>query len=65
MNLEKQFFQYFFYPFLLGMTFSVIVVITCSVIFTNNFIDTITGKNMLEIRVKQYYMLTYRKPAIK
>ena len=49
MNLEKQFFQYFFYPFLLGMTFSVIVVITCSVIFTNNFIDTITGKNMLEL----------------
>ena len=49
MKLEQQFFHFFFYPFLIGVSFSAIIIITCSIIFTNGYIDKITGNNMVEL----------------
>ena len=53
MKLEEQFFHFFFYPFLVGVTLSSIIIITCSVYFTNDFIDKKTNDNLVEL-VKDY-----------
>ena len=39
MKLEDQFFHFFFYPFLIGVAFSAIIVILCSYIFTDSYLD--------------------------
>ena len=49
MKLEDQFFHFFFYPFLLGVIFSTIIILICSIIFSNNYIDKITGNNLIEL----------------
>ena len=49
MKLEEQFFHFFFYPFLIGVSLSAIVIIACSLIFTNNYIDKITGNNIIKL----------------
>ena len=49
MKLEDQFFHFFFYPFLLGVALSAIIIIVCPVIFTNDYIDKITGNNLIEL----------------
>ena len=49
MKLEEQFFHFFFYPFLMGVSLSAIVIIACSLIFTNNYIDKITGNNIIKL----------------
>ena len=49
MRLENQFFHFFFYPFLIGVIISGITIIVCSSIFTDNYIDKITGINLVDI----------------
>ena len=49
MKLENQFFHSFFYPFLIGVLLSATTIIVSSRIFTNNYIDRITGINLLEL----------------
>ena len=49
MKLEAQFFHFFFYPFLIGVACSSIIVIVCSLIFSNNYLDKITGNNIVEL----------------
>ena len=53
MNLEKQFFNSFFYSFFIGLLLCSIIVITFCVIFTNNYIDKITGNNIIYLS-KEY-----------
>ena len=52
MKLESKFFQSFFYPFLVGVIFSAIVIITSTIIFTSNYMDKITGQNLVELGKK-------------
>ena len=52
MKLESKFFQSFFFPFLLGVVLSAIAVISTSIIFTNNYIDKVTGQNLIELGKK-------------
>ena len=47
MKLENQFFQFFFKPFIIGVIFSSIIVIVCSVIFTGDYLEQITGNNII------------------
>lgn len=49
MELENQFFHYFFFPFLIGLILSAAIVIICSVNFANGFIDTKTGNNIIKL----------------
>ena len=49
MKLESQFFYYFFSPFLIGVGFCLIIVIISSIIFTNDYIDKITGNNVAKL----------------
>ena len=49
MKLENQFFHYFFFPFLIGIVFCLIIVIISSIIFTNDYIDKITGNNVAKL----------------
>ena len=53
MKLESQFFSSFFYPFIIGVILSAVIVIFSSFIFTNNYIDKGTGNNILEFE-KQF-----------
>ena len=48
MKLESQFITSFFYPFIIGVILSATIVIISSLIFTNNYIDKGTGKNIIE-----------------
>ena len=52
MKLEDQFFQSFFYPFIIGVILSAAIVITSSVIFTNNYIDLNTSSNLVNLERK-------------
>ena len=47
MKLENQFFHFFFYPFLIGIIFSSLIIIICSLIFTRDYVDKITGYNII------------------
>ena len=53
MKLESQLLSSFFFPFIIGIILSAITVIICSLIFTNNYIDKGTGKNIIEFE-KQF-----------
>ena len=52
MKLEDQFFQSFFYPFLVGVLLSMIIVTIFLGIFTNDFFDKRTGKNIVDLEKK-------------
>ena len=49
MKFENQLFHFFFYPFLIGILLSALIIISCSVIFTTDYIDKITGDNIIEL----------------
>ena len=49
MELQNQFFHYFFIPFLIGVILSAAIVITCSAHFANGLFDTKTGNNIIEL----------------
>jgi len=49
MKLESNFFQSFFYPFLIGVILSMISIILFSIIFTNNYIDKKTSLNLSQL----------------
>lgn len=52
MKLEDRFFQSFFYPFLAGVLLSMIIVTIFLGIFTNDFFDKRTGKNIVDLEKK-------------
>ena len=56
MKLEDQFFHFFFYPFLIGVAFSAIIVILCSYIFTDSYLDKKTGDNIIKLG-KEYSII--------
>ena len=53
MKMENQFFRFFFYPFLIGVIISAIIIILFSILFTINYIDKITGNNLVNLE-KEY-----------
>ena len=53
MELEKQFFRNFFLFFLIGLTLSVIILITISLYFTGNYLDKKSSDNLVEL-IKDY-----------
>ena len=52
MKLEDKFFRSFFYPFLVGIFLSMIIVTILLSKFTNDFFDMRTGKNIVDIEKK-------------
>ena len=52
MKLSEQLYRLFFCPFLSGITLSFITIIIFTILFTNNYIDKITGENIVEIENK-------------
>ena len=52
MKLEDQFLKSFFYPFLLGIIISLIIVISSTVLFTYNYIDKGTADNLINLEKK-------------
>ena len=52
MKLEDKFFHSFFYPFLIGVLLSMIIVIIFLGKFTNNYFDQRTGKNIVDLEKK-------------
>ena len=52
MKLSEQFYRLFFCPFLIGIALSFITIILFTILFTNNYIDKITGDNIIEIENK-------------
>ena len=52
MKLEDKFFRSFFYPFLVGIFLSMIIVTILLSKFTNKFFDMRTGKNIVDIEKK-------------
>ena len=52
MKLEHKFFNSFFYPFLIGVVLNMIVVTIFLFIFTNNYYDKRTAKNIVDLEKK-------------
>ena len=52
MKLEDKFFRSFFYPFLVGILLSMLVVTIFLYKFTNNYFDRRTGKNIVDLEKK-------------
>ena len=52
MKLENKFFNSFFYPFLVGVILSMLVVTFFLTKFTNNYFDKRTGKNIVTLEKK-------------
>ena len=52
MKLEEKFFNSFFYPFLIGVLLSMIVVTLFLFIFTNDYFDKKTGQNIVNLEKK-------------
>ena len=52
MKLEEQLFQSFFYPFIVGVILSAVMVILSSIFFTNNYLDEGTGNNLIDLEKK-------------
>ena len=52
MKLENKFFNSFFYPFLIGVFLSMIIVTVFLSIFTNNYLDKKTGENIVDLEKK-------------
>ena len=52
MKLEDKFFNSFFYPFLVGVLLSMLIVTIFLAIFTNDFFDKRTGKNIVNLEKK-------------
>ena len=52
MKLEEQLFQSFFYPFIVGVILSAVMVILSSINFTNNYLDEGTGNNLIDLEKK-------------
>ena len=47
MKFENQLFHFFFYPFLIGVILSFIIICFCFVYFSNDYIDKETGDNLV------------------
>ena len=52
MRLEDKFFNSFFYPFLVGVLLSMIIVTIFLSVYTNNFLDRKTGQNIIDLEKK-------------
>ena len=52
MKLEDKFYSSFFYPFLIGVLLSMLIVIGFLVKYTNNYFDNRTGKNIVNLEKK-------------
>ena len=52
MKLEDKFFQSFFYPFLVGVLLSMLIVTIFLGVFTNNYFDKRTGINIVNLEKK-------------
>ena len=52
MRIESIFFKYFFYPFFIGIILSSLTVVIFIGVFTNNYTDKITYKNIINLEKK-------------
>ena len=52
MRIEDIFFKYFFYPFFIGIILSSLTVVIFIGVFTNNYTDKITYKNIINLEKK-------------
>ena len=52
MKLADKFFNSFFYPFMVGVLLSMLIVIGFLALFTNNYFDNRTGKNIVDLEKK-------------
>ncbi len=52
MRIESIFFKYFFYPFFIGIILSSLTVVIFIVVFTNNYTDERTYKNIINLEKK-------------